>query len=140
MTAVDIAEAKGRWRAFGLLFLGALAIGLMVFNLRSGGTDFSQGMWLGVLAGSALNLTPVKRWVRPGNAVARLLDDESTQEHRQFACMIGFWASVIAAVILAVLTRSSSILAASEVADIVATAGIASAMLTFAALELRAAR
>jgi hypothetical protein len=140
MTAVDVAERKARWRAFAFLFLGALTAALMAFNIRSGGSDFSHGIWVGVLAGSAFNLTPIKRWLRPNNAVVRLLDDETTQEYRQLSCTVGFWGSAAAAIILAATTRFHAILSPTEVAEIIATAAIASAMLAFAALELRAAR
>ena len=140
MTAVDIAERKARWRAYGFLFLAALSVVLMAFIIRGGGSDFSHGLWLGVLAGSAFNLTPVKRWLRPNSAVVRLLDDEATREYRHLSCTAGFWASAVAAIALAVVTRFVDSLTAADVAQIIATAGIASAMLAFAALELRAAR
>jgi hypothetical protein len=140
MTAVETAEAKARWRAYGFLVLAALSVGLMMFNIGGGGSDFTRGMWLGVLAGSAFNLMPIKRWLRPNNSVVRLLDDETTREYRQFSCTVGFWASSAAAIILAAVTRYDAALSSLDVAEIVATAAIASAMLAFAALELRAAR
>ena len=140
MTAVDIAERKARLRAYGFLFLAALSAVLMVYNIRSGGSDFSHGLWVGVLAGSAFNLTPAKRWIRPNNAVIRLLDDEAAQHYRHLSCTVGFWGAVSAAIILAVVTRFAPDLTAPEVAEVIATAAIASAMLAFAGLELRAAR
>ena len=140
MTAIDIAERKARLRAYGFLFLAALSAALMVFNIRSGGSDFSHGLWVGVLAGSAFNLTPAKRWLRPNNEVVRLLDDEATRQFRHVSCTVGFWGSVAAAIVLAVVTRFAPGLTAPEVAEIIATAAIASAMLAFAGLELRAAR
>jgi hypothetical protein len=140
MTAVDIAEGRARWRAFGLLFLAALSIGLMAFNLRTGGSDFGHGLWLGVLAGCAFNLTPIKRWLRPNNAVVRLLDDETTREYRHLSCTVGFWASVIAAIVLAAVSRSTAWMTAPDVAQMIATAGITSSMVAFAFLEIRAAR
>ena len=139
MTAIEIAERKAKWRAYGFLFLGALSIALMALNIR-GGSDFSHGLWLGVLAGSALSLTPVKRWLRPNSAVNRLLDDETTREYRYISCTTGFWAAAVAAIVLTVVSRSVDSLSAGNVAQIIATAAMASAMVAFATLELRAAR
>src|SRR3954452_23933450 len=89
MTVVDVAERKARWRAFAFLFLGALTVALMAFNIRSGGSDFTHGIWVGVLAGSGTNLTRGRRWKSQNNAGPRLLDDEATQQYRQLSCTVG---------------------------------------------------
>jgi hypothetical protein len=140
MTAIELAERKSRWRAFGFLVLGALSVALMAFNLGPGTSDFTRGMWLGVLAGSAVNLLPVKRWLRPNSAVAQLLEDESVRENRRLSCNLGFWGSTVTAIVIAAALGSGVTLKPLEVAEIIATAGIASAMVAFALLELRAAR
>jgi hypothetical protein len=83
MTAVDVAERRARYRAFGFLFLAALTCAVMVFVRTGRGTDFTQGLWFGLLLGCVLNLLPIKRWLRPRSEVMRLLDDEGTRANRQ---------------------------------------------------------
>ena len=140
MTAVDIAERKARFRAFGFLFLAALTCAVMILVRSGRGTDFTQGLWLGLLLGCALNLLPIKRWLRPNSDVVRLLDDEGTRANRQLSCTIGFWAAVIVALAFQLFSHFSPAIEAEEVGQYVATAGIVSAMIAFAILELRAAR
>ena len=140
MTAVDIAERTARVRAFGLLFLAALTCAVMVLVRTGSGSDFMQGLWLGLLVGCALNLMPVKRWLRPNSAVIRLLEDEGARENRRLACTIGFWAAVVVALVFQLASHFDAAIGAQEVGQYVATAGIVSAMLAFAILELRAAR
>jgi hypothetical protein len=140
MTTVDIAERKARYRAFGFLFLAALTCAVMVLVRSGHGTDFTQGLWLGLLLGCALNLLPIKRWLRPNSDVVRLLDDEGTRANRQLSCTIGFWAAVMAALAFQLAAHFNPAIGAEEVGQYVATAGIVSAMLAFATLELRAAR
>jgi hypothetical protein len=140
MTAVDIAERKARGRAFGFLFLAALTAAVMVLVREGWNSDFPQGLWLGLLIGCALNLLPVKRWVRPNSDVVRLLDDEGTRENRRLSCTLGFWAGIIAALLLGFASHFDPAIVGEEVGQIVATAAIACAMVAFAILELRAAR
>ena len=140
MTAVDIAERKARFRAFGFLFLAALTCAVMVLVRSGRGTDFTQGLWLGLLLGCALNLMPIKRWLRPNSQVIRLLEDEGTRENRRLACTIGFWAAVVVALVFQLASHFDGAIGAEEVGQYVATAGIVSAMIAFAVLELRAAR
>ena len=140
MTAVDIAERKARFRAFGLLFLAALTCAVMILVRTGGGTDFTQGLWLGLLLGCALNLLPIKRWLRLNSDVMRLLDDEGARANRQLSCTVGFWAAVVVALGFQLLSHFNSAIGGEEVGQYVATAGIVSAMVAFAILELRAAR
>lgn len=140
MTAVDIAERKARFRAFGFLFLAALTCAVMVFVRTGGGTDLTQGLWLGLLLGCALNLLPIKRWLRPNSDVVRLLEDEGARENRRLACTVGFWAAVVVALLFQLASHFNPDIGAEEVGQFVATAGIVSAMVAFALLELRAAR
>ena len=140
MTAVDIAERKARFRAFGFLFLAVLTCAVMVLVRSGRGTDFTQGLWLGLLLGCALNLLPIKRWLRPNSDVVRLLDDEGTRANCPLSCTIGFWAAIIVALIFQLAAHFDPTIAAEEVGQLVATAGIVCAMTVFAILELRAAR
>ncbi len=140
MTAIEVAERKSRWRAFGFLFLAALTSAVMIVARSGSGGDFAQGLWLGLLVGCAFNLLPIKRWLRPNSEVARLLDDEGTRENRRIGCTLGFWATVIVALVLGFASHFNPAIGADEVGQVVATAGIVSAMVAFAILELRAAR
>ena len=140
MTVVDIAERTSRMRAFGFLFLALLTCAVAVLVRNNPANDFLQGLWFGLLFGCTFNLAPIKRWLRPNNAVVRLIEDEGARENRRLSCMTGFWAATIAALVLFFLSHIGAALAADAVAQIVATAGMASAMLAFGFLELRAAR
>ena len=140
MTAVDIAERRARNRAFGFLFLAALTCAVMVLVRTGRGTDFMQGLWLGLLFGCAINLLPIKRWLRPNSDVVRLLDDEGTRANRQLSCTIGFWAAVVVGLAFQLVAHFNPGILAEEVGQYVATAGIVTAMVAFAILELRAAR
>jgi hypothetical protein len=140
MTAVDVAERRARTRALGLLFLAALTCAVMIYDRTGRGTDFTQGLWLGLLFGCALNLLPIKRWLMPNSTVHRLLEDEGAQANRQLSCTIGFWAAISVALIFQLTSHFHPAISAEEVGQLVSTAGIVSAMITFAILELRAAR
>jgi drug/metabolite transporter (DMT)-like permease len=140
MTVVEVAERKARWRALGYLFLAALTCAVMIVVRAGRGTDFTQGLWLGLLLGCALSLLPIKRWLRPNSAVGRLLDDEGTRENRRLSCTIGFWAAVGVALLFQALAHFNQAIGAEEVGQLVATAGILCAITVFAILELLAAR
>jgi uncharacterized membrane protein YdjX (TVP38/TMEM64 family) len=140
MTAVELAERKARLRAFGFLFLAALTCAVMVLVRTGRGSDFTQGLWLGLLVGCALNLLPIKRWLRPNSTVVRLLDDEGTRANRRLSCTVGFWAAVLVGLLFQLAGHFNPAISAEEVGQLVATAGIVCAMVAFAILELRAAR
>jgi multisubunit Na+/H+ antiporter MnhB subunit len=140
MTTVDVAERKSRLRAVGLLFLAALTCAVMIFVRSRPEIDFTQGLWFGLLFGCALNLLPIKRWLRPNSPVLRLLEDEGTKENRRISCTIGFWTAVGVALLFGLVSHFNPQIGGDEVGQIVATAGIVSAMISFAVLELRAAR
>jgi len=119
MTAVDIAERRARFRAFGFLILAVLTCGVMIVVRADPENDFTTGLWLGLLVGCA---------------------DEGARENRRSSCTVGFWAAVGAALFFQLASHFNRGIGAEEVGQIVATAGIVSAMITFAILELRAAR
>jgi hypothetical protein len=112
----------------------------MVVDTSGRGTDFTQGLWFGLMVGSALNLLPLKRLLRPHDDVLRLLDDEGTRENRRLSSTIGFWAAVVSALGLGLFSRYSELVDAWLVGQLVATAAMVSAMVSFGLLELRAAR
>jgi hypothetical protein len=140
MTSVEVAERSARFRAYGFLFLAALTCAVMILVRTGRGTDFAQGLWLGLLVGCALNLLPIKRWLRPHNTVMQLLDDEGTRANRRLSCTIGFWAAVATALGFQLAGHFDAAITAEEVGQLVATAGIVCAITAFAILELRAAR
>jgi hypothetical protein len=140
MTVVEVAERKARFRAFGFLFLAALTCAVMILVRTGRGTDFTQGLWLGLLVGCALNLLPIKRWLRPNSDVVKLLDDEGARANRLLSCTIGFWAAVLVALVFQLTSHFNPGIGAEEVGQFVATAGIVCAMVAFAVFELRAAR
>jgi hypothetical protein len=140
MTVVEVAERKARWRALGYLFLAALTCAVMILVRTGRGSDFTQGLWLGLLFGCALSLLPINRWLRPNSAVLRLLDDEGARENRRLSCTIGFWAAIAVALLFQLMSHFNRGIAAEEVGQLVATAGIVCAITVFAILELRAAR
>ena len=140
MTTVDIAERKSRMRALGFLFLAALTSAVMVWVRLHPDVDFTQGLWFGLLFGCALNLLPIKRWMRPNSAVNRLLEDEGVRENRRTSCTAGFWTAIAAAILLGMRSHFDPGISGEEVGEFVATASIVVAMIVFAMLELRAAR
>jgi hypothetical protein len=140
MTAIEVAEKKSRWRAVSFLLLAVLTLAVMVVDTSGRGTDFTQGLWFGLMLGSALNLLPWKRLLRPNDEVFRLMDDEGTRENRRLSSTIGFWAAVIAALGLGLFSRYSDLVDAWLVGQLVATAAMVAAMVSFGLLELRAAR
>lgn len=140
MTAIDLAERKARLRALGLLFLAALTSAVMILVRNGFAADFMQGLWFGLLVGCALNLLPIKRWLRPNSDVMRLLEDEGTRANRRLSCTIGFWAAIATALLYQLASHFDHAIGGEEVGQLVATAGIVCAMVAFAVLELRAAR
>lgn len=140
MTVVEVAEKKARWRAIGFLSLAVLTLVVMVWDTSDRASDFSQGLWFGLILGSALNLLPLKRMLRPNDEVLRLMEDEGTRESRRLSSTVGFWAAIVTALVLGLYSRSSDLLDAWLMGQFVATAGMVGAMVTFGLLELRAAR
>ena len=140
MTAIEMAERKGRGRAAALrVFSGVIALDLW-FSFGPTEADFFRGLWLGMTLAAVLSLTPIARWLKPNSTVAQLMDDESVREHRRISCMAGFWAAVAVALVLTVVDEATPALSAFDTARVIATAAVVTAFVSFAALELRASR
>ena len=139
MNTIELAEAKGRAWAIMLYVLGAILLLSELVGMTILRRDFVDGFWLGVAMVCALTLLPWRRWLRPNSELNRLLDDESVREHRRMSCTAGFWASLIAALLSAPFAHDA-MLESYDVSRLVATAGLFAAMVSFATLELRAAR
>lgn len=134
------AEQKSRSRAISYLTLSAILAILMIAVVLGLGGDFVQGMWAGALAMCALNLLPIHRWLRPRSEVTRLMEDEVTRDYRRFSSTVGFWAAIPAAIILGFPAREGFAIDGWLMGQLVASAGVVAAMLTFGILELRALR
>ena len=139
-TAAEQAERKSRSRAISYLVLAALLTVLMIAVCLGQGGDFVQGMWAGVLLGCALALVPIHRWLRPRNEVTQLMEDEVTRDFRRSASTAGFWMAIATAIVLGFPAREGIAINGWLMGQLVASAGCAAAMVTFAVLELRALR
>ena len=70
-------------------------------------------------------------------AVRALLNDETTREHRGRALAAGFWAAMLACVVMYVLSAYEPV-SAREAIHLVLTVGVAMALIRFGQLERRA--
>lgn len=138
-TSIEAAERKSRARAVAFLLMAIVLVAATWMN----SDDTSEqpvrlGTWLVMVALVALNLTPfaMRRARAP---LASLLNDESTQVHRQQSFVAGFWASLAAAASLSVVASAVPITALLAVKVVIAAAMVA-ALVSFAVQELRAAR
>ena len=140
MTAIDVAERKSRYRATSFYVFAALSLVTLWVSMAMPGSDLLQGIWTGLSFAAAINLLPLARWLKPNSAVARLLDDDGVREHRRMSCTAGFWASIVSAFAVAITVKEAAPIGAFDAVRVVATAAIAAALISFATLELRAAR
>jgi hypothetical protein len=139
MDAIELVEQKSRRWAMMLYVLAGLLLLAELVGMAVLRSDTVDGFWLGMAMPCALALTPWRRWIRPNNPVSRMLEDEVVREHRRMSCTAGFWASLIAALTIAPFAHDA-MLSSYDVARVVATAALFAAMVSFATLELRAAR
>lgn len=144
MGVVERAERKGRMRA---MIFYALALSLMALLLIDTGQPpmdsqhgFLHGLWIGLSIAGLMNLAPLAVWLKPNNPIVRLLDEETTREHRRTSSANGFWAAVTAALALVLVTEGGAAIIGADVGRIIATAGVVAALVSFATLELRASR
>ena len=140
MSTIEMADRASRARATVFLFFAGIILLDLWFSFGRGGTDFFQGLWLGITAAAALNLLPLKRWLRPRNVVAQLLDDETVREHCRMACTAGFWAALASGVAVTLIEHDAPPFSAFDAARVVVSAAVTAALIGFATLELRAAR
>lgn len=139
-TAIELAEMKGKARAWSYYLFAALILLLLLASFGPDGMDYIRGMWVGVTFVSTLNLLPWARWLKPHSAVARFLDDESAREHRRMSGTAGFAAAMASALVLSFVTADANVISAFDAARVIATAAMAASLVAFATLELRAAR
>lgn len=141
MSIVETVERKGQLRA--IIFYG-LALGLLaalLFSFGAPSTGPRESIWVALATASAINLSPMLRWLKPNNPIARLLEDETAHEHRRRSMTTGFWAATLAVFVLVLVTDDNLVLvSAYDAARLIGTAAIVAALVSFATLELRAAR
>jgi len=140
MTVIEVAERKGRYRAASFYFFAAMSLITLWWSMAQPDSDFLRGLWVGLTFAAAANLLPLVRWLKPSSKVARLLDDDGVREHRRISCTAGFWMAVVSSLALAMAVELKAPLGPFDAIRLVATAAIAVALITFATLELRAAR
>ncbi|MDH7641056.1 hypothetical protein [Sphingomonas oryzagri] len=140
MSQSDVARAEWMSRRRANLFFASaflfIAISWADFPMR-GSIDFTI-IWVAWAALLLLNLTGVGGWLCPPIARA-MAEDESTRAHRARALSIGFFVGMGVALVMSILVRFVDV-NAREVAMIVVTAGISSALISFAAQERLAMR
>lgn len=141
MNVVEKGERKGQLRAviFYLLAIALLATLLLGFGAPSTGPR--EGVWVALATASAMNLSPILRWLKPNNPIARLLEDETARDHRRTSLTAGFWAIMLAVLAMAGIADDNSVaISAYDSVRVLGTAALVAALVSFATLELCAAR
>lgn len=139
MEMIERAERAGRARALALYVFAGMSIALLALSLGPWKTDFFEGMWLSVTGLATLYLAPIEA-VLKDSPLARLLNDETTREHRRISSVVGLWAGLAAAAAMLGLGEIPGLVTPSDAARIIFTAAVAATMVYFATLELQAAR
>lgn len=139
-TTIERAERGSKARAFSYYLFAAIILGLLLGSFGPTGADFFRGMWSGVTLVATLSLLPWARWLKPGSAVHRLLDDESTREHRRMSSTAGFAATMASSLGLTFITADPGSISAFDAVRVIATAAMVASLVSFATLELRAQR
>ncbi|HET9160511.1 MAG TPA: hypothetical protein VFN88_07850 [Caulobacteraceae bacterium] len=144
-SAAKIAERLAQRRARVMLFQGILFIVWQANFLSSPHADFAQLRSVDQLKISAFIVWAVVLLIGiatggalfRSKAVRELLNDESTRMHRRMAQASGFWAAMLAALSLYVLSMFTQVRLV-EAIHIVLSAGIGGVLVRFAQLERRA--
>ena len=140
MSVIDVAERKSRSRAASFYFFSTMSLATLWWSMERPKSDFLRGLWVGLTFAAAANLLPLARWLKPRSEVARLLDDDGVREHRRLSCTAGFWTAVVSSLAVAMAVELEAPLGPFDAVRMVATAAIAAALVSFATLEVRAAR
>lgn len=138
MTMIDLAERKAHARALSLYVFAGASITVLALSFGTWRPSFFEGMWISLILCSTLYLTPFLTMFKT-SPLMRLLEDETTREHRRASSVVGLWAGLIAAMAM-IAVASTGLVSAGNTARIIYTAAVAATMLQFATLELRAAR
>jgi len=140
MNLVEKAEKRSQVRAVLFYALATILLLMTILALATPGESMTRLLpWLLVIGLAALNLSSLPfRWSRCG-PVSRLMNDETTKDHRRSSFAAGFWAMILSAAATMVVATFQP-LGAAAVGRITITAGLAAALIAFATLELRASR
>ena len=140
MGLVEKAERKSRARAILSYLLAAMLLVSAVLAIAGHSEGASRlAPWFVMIGLTALNLTSLPfRW-RSYGEVFKLMNDETTRDHRRSSFAAGFWAMFAAAVVVMIIASFSPIDAVA-IGRITITAGLTAALVAFATLELRASR
>ena len=138
MNRVERAELKSRQRATIFYLLAVM----LLLSLVAGGavetTAARLAPWYVTIGLTALNLTALPFRLRR-DGLGPLMNDDITRLHRRMSFEAGFWASLAAAALttgVAALQPLNGVVAG----RVTITAGLVAALVSFATLELRAAR
>ena len=140
MNLVEKAERKSRTRAMLSYLIAATLLASAVLAIAGHSEGASRlAPWFVMIGLTALNLTSLPfRW-RSYGEVSKLMNDETTRDHRRSSFAAGFWA-MFAAAAAVMIVASFRPMEAVAIGRITITAGLIAALICFATLELRASR
>lgn len=126
-------------RALLFYFLAAALILSAALGVPAHVSGSRSAFWVLACVVVAIHLTPAGTALNRSRVVKSLLNDESVRQHRLMSFTAGFWATIGTSVIIAVITTFVP-LASMVTAQIITSAGLSAALISFATLERRAAR
>ena len=126
-------------RALLFYLLAAALILSAVLGVSTHVSGSRSMFWVFACGVVALHLTPAGTALNRSRVVKSLLNDESVKRHRLMSFAAGFWAAIVSSLVIAVTTTFVP-LAPMAAAQIIASAGLAAALISFATLERQAAR
>lgn len=142
MNDADLAERLTRRRARLLPVFAILLIVQQGMGFSSAGAPPAQplrvGAWL-VLTVVLLAVFASGGGLARSAKVRALMNDDTTRAHRARACMLAFWNMMATGIVLYVLSAFKAFDGRTAV-HIVMTVGLASALISFAAMERQALR
>ena len=134
---VEEAEDRGQKRALIFYMMAAVLVLGALVNFGSDYHGARLAIWLAMIVAIAINLLPQTPVLRR-RGVVRLLNDETTRQHRQVSCTNGFWAALAATLVMTIVAdfgRARPF----DMALVTVTAALTAALISFATLERRAA-
>ncbi len=133
MNMIEKAERRSRSRAMIFYLLAAILLLSTILAVSDHGGSGRLIPWYLMTLLIALNLTDLPFRLRSGR-LAKLMNDENTQDHRRTSFQAGFWAAILSALIC---TGAAAIypLGGVTVGRMVATAALVAALLSFAIQE-----
>jgi hypothetical protein len=143
MAEGDVEEADwlARMRSWLIGLLAVVFVMAAFANTPISNDPFRRITWAVLALAMLANTTGIGRGgFLHRRAVRRLLEDETTREHRRTAHVAGFWAAMASALLLWLLGDRLLALDVPGAMQIVVTAGTCAALLSFAVQEWLATR